>query len=896
MKKVRHKTSSKPLKKKILKKRQLTPLELQKLGLGGAAKGALTGAATGAAMGSVIPIWGTAAGAIIGTVAGGITGHLKEEKAIEAGRAEDALQANVVAEQDFQNNLRTTGNQTGDSPLQMYGLGGMLGEYTGQSHQGPNQGIPVGPDGTPTAMNGQDPTALVEEGEFVYNGKVFSKKLGYAEIAKKIRAKYGKRISDDNLNSDKLAAKSLETELDALYQEQEISKQESSLTPQGAKLELGGKTPSWSDAWYDSIGYSSNNNGTGMQPNLADRPSWMKGMMKYDDEVLGNMPINALRPKQNDLGYGRNFYLNRVRGMNPPKVTLTNAELDAVANNKKRTDEPRNPEYIGEYGMDKDFNREDFNPSPMESIQIPKGDRLITNPVGWDMSIDPETGAPVDALDAKHAQYEQKRYPLKSTTKFGDLDDNLPEKIGSIETSSLNADANKTLADLANTDMKGGLKPTTTPDGGFQRDGARYAQLANSAMNIGFGLFEKNDAPKAGRMASVEARTHTADQQLRAIDGTEASMMNSSQGSMLGTITAGLAADKARAAAIENVQNKNKQEQTRVDRLNFGVNRHNADAMTKEGIMKQESDRRKTAMLQQGVADIGTFGALEAKAKDDMEMANVAAKATKDAAIANSKSNREMAEIMYGREDLRYGLDGKSSIPNSINNSYMGVNNGPKPEPEPILPKAKEKVIQQPPSNGSKMDSPNANEIDREIEELGGVNATAASSGFGDYEGTVLASGKYQITRNTLQNAIDNGIIKQGDMMTPENQEKLGDWLISKKAGGGVVGSYLNGNGSLEKAARGMAQEWAAIATNEGASYYPTNNKATIGYQEILTALKASKKAGNLDALKKIIARGESGSAGYNAWNKGTNGSGIIASDRELDFATISVGDILKRN
>lgn len=47
-------------------------------------------------------------------------------------------------------------------------------KYGGQTHEGPDEGIPVDQNGNPSAMTGRKPIALTEKGEVVYNGYVFS--------------------------------------------------------------------------------------------------------------------------------------------------------------------------------------------------------------------------------------------------------------------------------------------------------------------------------------------------------------------------------------------------------------------------------------------------------------------------------------------------------------------------------------------------------------------------------------------------------------------------------------------------------------------------------------------------------------------------------------------------
>jgi len=52
-------------------------------------------------------------------------------------------------------------------------------KYGGQTHEGPDEGIPVDQNGNPSAMTGRKPIALTEKGEVVYNSYVFSDSIKY---------------------------------------------------------------------------------------------------------------------------------------------------------------------------------------------------------------------------------------------------------------------------------------------------------------------------------------------------------------------------------------------------------------------------------------------------------------------------------------------------------------------------------------------------------------------------------------------------------------------------------------------------------------------------------------------------------------------------------------------
>jgi len=49
--------------------------------------------------------------------------------------------------------------------------------YKGQTHNGPDEGIPVDEEGNPSVVSGKEPIALTENGEVTWNGYVFSDKL-----------------------------------------------------------------------------------------------------------------------------------------------------------------------------------------------------------------------------------------------------------------------------------------------------------------------------------------------------------------------------------------------------------------------------------------------------------------------------------------------------------------------------------------------------------------------------------------------------------------------------------------------------------------------------------------------------------------------------------------------
>jgi hypothetical protein len=63
-------------------------------------------------------------------------------------------------------------------------LGGglpVINEYNGQTHEGPEGGIPVDKNGNPSKVTGNKPVALTEDGEVNFDGYIFSDELDFEE-------------------------------------------------------------------------------------------------------------------------------------------------------------------------------------------------------------------------------------------------------------------------------------------------------------------------------------------------------------------------------------------------------------------------------------------------------------------------------------------------------------------------------------------------------------------------------------------------------------------------------------------------------------------------------------------------------------------------------------------
>lgn len=177
--------------------------------------GAVGGAQIGASIGSMIPIPGSN---LIGAGIGGLVGHFKSNEAQDAEQERlDEIQQRqdyMTAQNDKQNRaaaqLRTLNNYAVNPTGATFQLGGNLTEYQGLPHE--QGGIPLGNTGNE-----------VEDGETRWQDYIFSdeikynKNMSFADMSKKIKAKYDKR-------DDKISRTTLDMEMNKLMGEQELAK------------------------------------------------------------------------------------------------------------------------------------------------------------------------------------------------------------------------------------------------------------------------------------------------------------------------------------------------------------------------------------------------------------------------------------------------------------------------------------------------------------------------------------------------------------------------------------------------------------------------------------------------------------------------------------------------
>lgn len=160
----------------------------------------------------------------------------------------------------------------------------------------------------------------------------------------------------------------------------------------------------------------------------------------------------------------------------------------------------------------------------------------------------------------------------------------------------------------------------------------------------------------------------------------------------------------------------------------------------------------------------------------------------------------------------------------------------------------------------------------------------------------IYAAGKYQVIPETLKLAIKNKIVSEDDVYSKETQEKLADWLILKKAGGGLVGKYFSDDKDTTsvEAAEALAKEWASISMSTGVGYYDHDgvNRSSIKHEDILKSVESK----DIDQIKKLITKGESNVSKnpYSVYHQGVSGGKIVgSSDNPWDIESMSIGEIL---
>jgi len=129
-------------------------------------------------------------------------GELQKGLGSATGVSEEQLAAKEAAKNAEiirnYNNAVSGLNPKAQGNIPTFRNGGII-NYKGQSHEGPNGGIPVDDNGNPTVQSGNQPTGLTEDKEVAWklpdgNTFIFSDSLGYAPVAKRIYSKYSKKL------------------------------------------------------------------------------------------------------------------------------------------------------------------------------------------------------------------------------------------------------------------------------------------------------------------------------------------------------------------------------------------------------------------------------------------------------------------------------------------------------------------------------------------------------------------------------------------------------------------------------------------------------------------------------------------------------------------------------
>jgi lysozyme len=92
------------------------------------------------------------------------------------------------------------------------------------------------------------------------------------------------------------------------------------------------------------------------------------------------------------------------------------------------------------------------------------------------------------------------------------------------------------------------------------------------------------------------------------------------------------------------------------------------------------------------------------------------------------------------------------------------------------------------------------------------------------------ASGRYQFMPFTLENLVQNGVLRMADKFTPEMQDMAALWLAKRR---GVTADMLRVEGLSANISNKLAPEWASFPTLSGRSFYGQPVKKISDIQEI---------------------------------------------------------------
>ena len=125
-----------------------------------------------------------------------------------------------------------------DPRMQHFANGGNIVELP--KYDGPTDSIPTDAQGNPAIASGQQPIAMTDSGEIVWNGYVFSDKLGYAQKAKNILRRYRLRGGTDFSGLDRISKTQMDSEFANLADEQELYKSNNQIDEPSEGYATGG--------------------------------------------------------------------------------------------------------------------------------------------------------------------------------------------------------------------------------------------------------------------------------------------------------------------------------------------------------------------------------------------------------------------------------------------------------------------------------------------------------------------------------------------------------------------------------------------------------------------------------------------------------------------------------
>ena len=193
-----------------------------------------TGNVLQTAAGAALVATGAGASVGAGMMAGGVTGMIGDRQS----RSMEKEQEKDVERMRQFSNLQS-GFQDETIPYApSFAYGGVMDYNVGQTHEGPDGGIPVDSSGVPSAVSQREPVALTEEGEISWktpDGEVYifsdrlkapKSKKSFAEEAKKITNKYKGYLGDKFEKHHKVSMDTMNRELNDLMAKQEELRQE----------------------------------------------------------------------------------------------------------------------------------------------------------------------------------------------------------------------------------------------------------------------------------------------------------------------------------------------------------------------------------------------------------------------------------------------------------------------------------------------------------------------------------------------------------------------------------------------------------------------------------------------------------------------------------------------